>query len=503
MTLAFLPRASTDDPLTQPDPGADAGGARLEEYRLGVEASPTGVLMIDEHGTITLVNRQIERWFGHPRAELLGRSVETLVPDRFRAGHRARREGFLRGPTARAMGDGTTLYGVRRDGSEFPIEIGLNPIDTDRGKRVLATIVDVTERKRQEAELRAQLLQLQRYQREMALLGEMSSLLQLAGTESEAMEIVRSFGARLLPGSTVAIYRLGDGQAVELQAHWGDGRVRDSFPADACWALRRAQVHHTSPDAAPRCRHAAEDEEPVWQTCIPMTVHGQDGGVVVVTSARPASGAEREDVERVGKAVADQLGLAVANLRLRDSLRALAIRDPLTHMFNRRYLDETVERELSRSRRNRKPMSVIVLDVDHFKRFNDTKGHRAGDEALQGLGDLLLHAVRAEDVVCRFGGEEVVVVMPDCSRERCAERAELLRGLVEQSGLGLTISVGVAESLRDGPTWDAMFRAADARLYRAKEAGRNCVVASELAQGPVPSSLPVAASSPSSSPSSG
>jgi PAS domain S-box-containing protein len=125
-----------------------------EHFRIAVEASPSGMLMVDRHGTILLVNRQIEQQFGYHRNQLIGQSIEILVPSRFRPMHLTDRERYMKLASARPMGKGRELYGLRNDGSEFPIEIGLNPVQTDEGTVVLASVVDITERKRAEEEFR-------------------------------------------------------------------------------------------------------------------------------------------------------------------------------------------------------------------------------------------------------------------------------------------------------------------------------------------------------------
>jgi diguanylate cyclase (GGDEF)-like protein len=192
---------------------------------------------------------------------------------------------------------------------------------------------------------------------------------------------------------------------------------------------------------------------------------------------------------QLARSVAEHLSLALANLDLKQSLHQQAICDPLTGLFNRRYLETTLEREISRMRRQGGPLGVIMLDVDHFKKFNDTFGHEAGDILLKTLGQFIKSHVRQEDSPCRFGGEEFVLVLPATSQETLGQRAEeLRRGVAELQAafqgrpLGtVTVSLGLAEYPVHGATGEDLLRAADAALYEAKERGRNCLVrASEL-----------------------
>jgi diguanylate cyclase (GGDEF)-like protein len=187
---------------------------------------------------------------------------------------------------------------------------------------------------------------------------------------------------------------------------------------------------------------------------------------------------------RLAVTVAEQFALALANLRLRETLRGQSIRDPLTGLFNRRYMEETLDRELSRAARERRPLSVILLDIDRFKHFNDTFGHEAGDTVLASLGALLRGASRAGDVACRYGGEEFVLILPAASladaQRRAEEIREAIRGLrVTHNGRPLEAvrcSMGVAAFPEHGEVGGALLRAADAALYRAKREGRDQVI---------------------------
>jgi diguanylate cyclase (GGDEF)-like protein len=181
--------------------------------------------------------------------------------------------------------------------------------------------------------------------------------------------------------------------------------------------------------------------------------------------------------------IAEQLALAVANMNLREALRAQSIRDPLTGWFNRRYMEETLQREISRAARSRRPLAVIMLDVDNFKQFNDSFGHEAGDLALQHLCDTLKSHVRNEDVACRLGGDEFVLVLPDTSVDLAIQRAEELRIAVAQMGLQyqgrlldpMTLSFGIATFPANGRTLKDLLRASDNALFRAKDEGRDRV----------------------------
>lgn len=187
------------------------------------------------------------------------------------------------------------------------------------------------------------------------------------------------------------------------------------------------------------------------------------------------------------KTLAEHLALALASLNLRETLRTQSIRDPLTGLFNRRYLEETLERELPRMIRKKASLGVMMADVDHFKRLNDTFGHEAGDAVLRELAQIFRKQLRAEDIACRYGGEEFTLILPEAQIEKVRDRAEQLRQAVEaaefhfhgQSFGPVTVSIGIASYPKHGATGETLLRAADRALYRAKEEGRNRVIAIE------------------------
>jgi diguanylate cyclase (GGDEF)-like protein len=191
-----------------------------------------------------------------------------------------------------------------------------------------------------------------------------------------------------------------------------------------------------------------------------------------------------ERQEQLAQTVARQLALAMSNLRLRERLQRQAIRDPLTGLFNRRYLDETLEREIQRAARLNHGVGVIVVDLDHFKHFNDTYGHDGGDALLRSVGRLLQDNIRTDDVACRYGGEEFVLVFPMICLKSLIARAQEIRGYIRQLSVEhhgqhlapVTASFGVALSPDHGNTADSIVKAADAALYEAKRSGRDRVV---------------------------
>jgi diguanylate cyclase (GGDEF)-like protein len=223
--------------------------------------------------------------------------------------------------------------------------------------------------------------------------------------------------------------------------------------------------------------------------CVPLMAQGTSLGIFhlrFLSCATPGRKAgELEAKQRLAVAIAENLSLALANLKLRETLQNQAILDPLTRLYNRRYLEETMDRELHRARRQKTQLGVVMIDLDHFQDFNDTFGHAAGDARLIALANVLTTGM-IEDIVCRYGGE-ILLVMPE-PRTVTQERAENVRQKVKALQVKYqdrflkspTISLGVAIFPDHGVNAEEVIAAADAALYRAKKAGRDRVEIASL-----------------------
>src|SRR6185295_13782874 len=242
------------------------------------------------------------------------------------------------------------------------------------------------------------------------------------------------------------------------------------------------------------CQHLIAPPQGAY-LCAPLMGQGEVQGMLHVQyAATPAGDSETarkrqlESQQAWALTVSEHIALALANLKLRDTLRAQAVHDSLTGLYNRRYLERALEREVLRAARNKRTVGVIMLDLDHFKQFNDSHGHEAGDALLRALGDYLVTHVRAEDIACRYGGEEFVVILPEASPEMSRVRAqELWKGVqglhVNLHGellRGVTASLGVAAFPAQGTTVAELLRAADAAMYAAKRQGRDRVEFAEV-----------------------
>ena len=469
-----------------------------ERFRGFMESSSEAIICVDSDGLIAIVNSQAEKLFGYSRSEMLQQKVEMLVPERMRHGHPGRRAGFSAAPKVRPMGAGIELWAVRKDGSEFPAEISLRPFAWDDKTLISTVILDITARKDREKaladaneKLRIVLEEAQQRSHEAAKLAELLDVLQSCQTAEEAYKVIqRSLPMTLLSRSGALCLTSASRNAVEVVAAWGENSATEtSFHPDSCWALRRGKVQRSKNNSSTLiCAHVT-GAPPDGYLCVPLAAQGETLGVLYLECLPSLSEASRDATEalfELAMAVGERISLALANLKLREILRTQSVRDPLTGLFNRRYMEETLEREFKRAVRNKQPAAILMLDIDHFKQFNDTFGHQAGDTLLQTFGEFLSQRMRGEDVVCRYGGEEFTVILAGASLDVACRRAELLRTEVKQltvqharQVLG-TISVSIGAAAYPGyDTANDLLHAADQALYRAKAEGRDRVVAED------------------------
>lgn len=324
-------------------------------------------------------------------------------------------------------------------------------------------------------------------------LSELSEWLQSAKSEGELYGMISSVLGRLMPECRGALFIYANSRDVlEVATEWNGRSHTASIHPEDCWSLRRGHsyVHGTS-EVEFHCDHVHSTVNENY-CCIPILAHGETVGLLHLEYTADASETAEEakarfaDRARLGSACAEHLAIAIANMKLREGLRDQSVRDVLTGLNNRRYLLETARRELLRATRHKHPVSVITLDVDHFKKFNDNHGHDAGDTVLRHVGEILASQFGEDAVPCRFGGEEFVVMLPNVGLQDAVSRAEELREKIEALKIRyadghlprVTISAGVAAFPEAGSTLMDVLRVADDALYRAKDSGRNKVAVS-------------------------
>jgi len=363
-------------------------------------------------------------------------------------------------------------------------------------------MVNALDRKRKAEQLvetqeaaRKRLALLEQHNQENVLLGEMSNLLQVCRTVDEAYPIIARYTQLLIPVASGALYLVREVDVpVERVAAWGDAPPAEAELAiNECWALRRSRLHLVSNSGRDlNCAHIKPPLPPSY-LCTPLVAQGETIGLLHLRFAKGEIANRQvnlEDCQRLSLMIGEHIALALSNLSLRDRLRSQAIRDPLTGLFNRRYMEETLDREIRRAVRHTIPISLLMFDIDHLKRVNDTFGHDAGDAALKALGNLMLKTFRGEDVPCRFGGDEFTVILPEATVSDAFRRAEQFREAfkrleLEHEGkyLGpVTLSLGIAAYPDHGSSVERLLQVADAAAYAAKAQGRDRVMIGGVAE---------------------
>jgi diguanylate cyclase (GGDEF)-like protein len=318
------------------------------------------------------------------------------------------------------------------------------------------------------------------------LVNEMAHCLQAAMVVEELYRIVGRFAPRLFPGNSGALCVIDSSRnLIEAVAMWGDlSACEPVFSPEDCWALREGRVHLVrEPKTGLVCPHGVGDGQ-YAQICVPMMAQSAMLGFVHLQARRDGFSGEpfTQSQLQLVQIVAEEIALSLANVGLREVLRQQAFRDSLTGLYNRRFLLEALGIELSRARRKRWPVGLVMIDVDDFKVFNDTYGHAAGDFLLRAVATSLQSSIRSNDVLCRYGGDEFSLMMPEASLEHAIKWAGRWRSAakhlsIEWDGKTLpcpTVSMGVA-AYPACPTSEALFREADSALYAAKADGRDQV----------------------------
>jgi diguanylate cyclase (GGDEF)-like protein/PAS domain S-box-containing protein len=462
-----------------------------------VQNSPLGIVVLDRKGSVELANSAFERLFQYDRQELTSIDIAHMgIPD-----DEATDSAQLIPQIFAGNALHRTVRRRRKDGQILDLALHGVPLTVNGEIRGAYLIYeDVSEQirageaQRRHAELLDRLVkELELRTKQMTSLNEMGSLLVCSGTVKEACAVVADSLQRLFPDApSGALYLFKSSRdLIEAAVRWGKKDVlAPTFPPDACWSLRRGQPHWTGhPGSGIACQHLTQSSTSEC-LCVPMVAQGNTIGVLHLEFESAAelqrdSGREsfRESRQQLAVSAASQIALSLASLQLRETLREQAVRDPLTLLFNRRFLEESLEREIQLAARKKQSIAVLFLDLDHFKRFNDTFGHDAGDMVLQSLADLFRNFFRATDICCRYGGEEFAVILPESSSHNAAIRADALRSEVKRLQLQyrkqtigqLTLSVGVAAYPEHGSTSVELLKIADQCLYESKSRGRDVV----------------------------
>ena len=472
-----------------------------------IEHNPSAIVIQDSQGKVRLCNEAFLKLFQYGSEEILGQRLDLLVNTTpSRTGEAKPSVPPPPGQFIRSL-----VQGKRKDGAVLDLELHVVSISLEGGLSGTYLICkDISEQLKaaRDAQDHAESLnglitELQLRTTQMTLLNEMSDLLQCCGTMPEAFGVITQSLRKLFSASTAGAVFLFEGsrESAEAKVIWGREPVTESILAPGeCWALRRGGPHWSENPGDPIiCQHL-KNPVPASYLCLPMVAQGETLGILHVQynrseSARGTEAFEslQESQKRLAIAVSGHIALSIASLQLRETLREQSLRDPLTGLFNRRFLQESLERELLRARRKNHPLTVAILDLDHFKRFNDIYGHEAGDTVLRSIASQLLAHFRGDDVVCRYGGEEFALVLPEATALQAGARAEQFRVSVRnlkvpfQRGLlgEMSVSIGVASFPEHAQTIEELLRTADSCLYQSKSGGRDRVTVACRKEGPV------------------
>ncbi|HBC55839.1 MAG TPA: hypothetical protein DCZ03_01620 [Gammaproteobacteria bacterium] len=471
-----------------------------EEYvRSIVSHAVDGIISVDVNGSVCSANLAAEAIFGLVESELAKRSIAQLIPDL------ASDEEDLLLLYANEDEQGLTIAGKSMfahhiEGRMIPVDVAVSHVMRHGDKRYIIMIRDISDTKEYEQKLNNTINQLESRANEITLLSGLSDSLHSCEVLEEAYQVVATIMPKLVPEMSGALYFLSQtGERLEAVCDWGSHPPEQAqFTQSSCIAIRRGVPYRSLNAESPLiCRHL-DQPEPYISYCLPLIAQGETLGVLFFQSHEHCHediDTQKADIywgsEDIVMPASKQIAMALANIRLRESLRQQSIRDPLTGLYNRRFMTEMLNNAIAKARRRENPnLSILTLDIDHFKQVNDTYGHDAGDAVLIQLAKILIASVRDSDVVCRYGGEEFVIVLSDSAREIAIERAEMIREAVAEmrvpspnsQTIRLTASFGVSVYGVHGKEADELLKKADEALYSAKRQGRNRV---EVAPDPI------------------
>ena len=315
---------------------------------------------------------------------------------------------------------------------------------------------------------------------------ELTELLQSCSNLMEAFLVISVEVPKIVPNTFGACYLFEDKSSLlEKKCSWGDHKeIITHFDSSECWAVKRSTLHRSSGTDFSKiyCNHLKDYAHPT--VCVPMMSEGSLFGLLVISNDTQDGARFIEIANELYGSLAEIIGSKLANLQLQESLRQLSILDPLTGLYNRRFMEEYLDRETARAQRSSSTLAVALLDLDHFKKVNDTYGHQAGDLLLKKVSKILSSFRQGSDVACRYGGEEFLLVLTEINIEKLDRILETILERVRsikidcngESFSGVTISIGVSIFPDDGEITAEIIRNADEALYNAKTRGRNCVV---------------------------
>ena len=440
-----------------------------------------GVLVVDAQGRVVDMNATAQSLFGTKR-QVIGRQLVDFLPS-------------IAETSADVMSAESGHLELQEnvpDGTRW-MDVVFSPLTDYRGElQGRALIVrDITGRKEDEArmesinaELTGRIRELNQHNSEVRLINEMTADLQSCHGLQEACVIIPPYLRSLFPGVGGGLYAYSpEHERMELVSHWNESSPTKPYllPGE-CWGMQQGFSHLVRAGQTKMvCEYCRPETDNMDYICTPLIIEGKN--YALLHYSYPV-GELDENCLQLNRTVSDAIILALCNLKMKETLLQQLTRDPLSQLFNRRYMEETLQIALAQAKRSDRSLSIIKLDIDYFRKLNDTHGHFLGDQILRQVSQLLRQNIRSGDIPCRYGGDEFVLILPECSLELAHERAELIRGITnviqiragEDQAEMVSISVGVASYPDHAQTPETLLQAADIALQKAKQSGRNVVV---------------------------
>lgn len=464
-----------------------------EERFAGIlDIAQEAIISLNEDLEITLFNQGAEQIFGYRSEEVLYQSLDLLLPENLKLNYRQYIRDFVNDELNRPnrVENWGQIQVRKKSAKLLTAEASVSKITVEETHIITLVIRDITSRQEAEIKLASaneQLTkwvnELETYNQQLNKLSTISETLQACLNLEEVYHVIAKLVPPLFSGVSGALYIMRDSKdLLQRVATWGNCGSQEHFKPYQCWGLRLSKTHLiTNPDQELICDHF-HDYQNAESGCIPIMNGGELLGLLLLSSQN----SQELDTSKIvlARNISEQIALALSNLKLREKLRTQSIRDGLTGLFNRRYLEESLQKEITIAETNHQPLAVIMLDVDHFKRFNDTYGHEGGDVLLKELGMFIRNTIRPEDIACRYGGEEFTILLPNTNLEEAEQIGEKLRLGVKHLDLryrqqllgSITLSLGLAVFPTNGTNREVLVQAADMALYEAKHTGRDRLV---------------------------
>ncbi|WP_454784203.1 diguanylate cyclase [Legionella sp. WA2024007413] len=460
-----------------------------ESFRNTIENAPIGMALVKPEGKFIHTNRTLQEILGYSSEELNSKNILDITYADDIAMTQDALDKLLKGELR--ISHMEKRY-IRKDGSIIWAMVSATLIRNENGEpdNFIMQMKDVSDRIQNEEKMRElnektmeTLNELKLLEHDESLLNKLNRSLQICITTEEAYPRINLIAQELFPDLSggLSIYNKGMNQ-METVVQWGTEQLLPkTFLTMDCFSIREATINVIDdPNKSVPCSHYKTPPQG-GNMALPLMVQNELIGVIHLLAPKGKKLTQHQ--QDMANSFGNIVKLAIANINLRVSLSELSLHDPLTNLYNRRYLNDILSRELIRIAREQTSLCVAMLDIDNFKKFNDTYSHLAGDEVLKLIGKILKESFRESDISFRFGGEEFVVVLLNTTLNNAVSKMEELCERIRTAPIffkghplnKITISIGVAEAPKHGATIDEIIKAADHALYAAKQSGKDKV----------------------------